>query len=100
MGTIVKFSGAQTIRDCEQASRTLLQALNDHPALLIDCEDVQEADLSFLQLIIATRLAAQRDGKSVGLTSAARGPLLDTLERAGIRPEGEHLFWYEGAPAE
>jgi len=99
MAFIVKFSGSQTIRESEDATQILRQALNDYSALILDCEEIEEADLTFLQVVIAGRRSAQRDGKSFTLTATARGPLLAALDRAGIRPEGEHLFWFEGAAA-
>ncbi len=99
MAFIVKFSGSQTIRESEDAAQILRQALNDYSAILLDCEEIEEADLTFLQLVIAGRRSARRDGKDFSLTATARGPLLAALDRAGIRPEGEHLFWFEGASA-
>ena len=99
MAFIVKFSGAQTIREAEDAAKVLREALNDHSSIALDCEEIEEADLTFLQLVIAGRRSAQRDGKQIGLLATARGPLLAALDRAGIRPEGEHLFWFEGVSA-
>ena len=99
MGFVIRFSGAQTIREAEETARTLHEALRDNPDILIDCDAIEEADLTFLQLVIAARHSARRDGKGFGLAATARGPLLAALDRAGIRPEGEHLFWFEGASA-
>ncbi len=99
MAFIVKFSGPQTIRESEDAAQVLRRALNDHSSLVLDCEEVEEADLTFLQLLIAARRSARRGGKDLVLTTTARGPLLAALDRAGIRPEGEHAFWFEGSPA-
>jgi anti-anti-sigma regulatory factor len=97
MAFIVKFSGSQTIREAESASQVLRQALNDNPDIVLDCEDIEEADLTFLQIVIAGRRSAQRAGRGFSLAATARGPLLAALDRAGIRPEGDHLFWFEGA---
>lgn len=99
MAFIIKFSGSQTIREAEDAVRLLREALGAHPSVILDCEEIEEADLTFLQLVIAGRRSARRDGKQLALTATARGPLLAALDRAGIRPEGEHLFWFEGASA-
>ena len=99
MAFVIKFSGSQTIREAEDAARLLREALNDQPAIVLDCEEIEEADLTFLQLVIASRRSARRDGKQFGLSTTARGPLLAALDRAGIRPEGEHLFWFEGVSA-
>ena len=96
MAFVVKFSGSQTIREAEDVARLLRDALSEHPGVILDCEEIEDVDLTFLQLVIAGRRSARRDGKQFGLTSTARGPLLAALDRAGIRPEGEHLFWFEG----
>ena len=97
MASVVKFSGSQTIRESEETAKVLRQALVDYSSIVLDCDEIEEADLTFLQLVIAGRRSALRDGKSFTLSSIVRGPLLAALDRAGIRPEGEHLFWFEGA---
>jgi hypothetical protein len=99
MAFTVKFSGSQTIREAEDAAHILRKALADHPSLVLDCDEIEEADLTFLQLVIAARRSAQKSGKAFALGATARGPLLAALDRAGIRPEGEHLFWFEGVSA-
>ena len=99
MAFTVKFSGSQTINEAEAVARLLRDALSDHACVILDCEEIEEADLTFLQLVIAGRRSAQRDGRQLALTATARGPLLAALDRAGIRPEGEHLFWFEGVSA-
>ena len=96
MAFIVKLSGSQTIREAELVAQTLREALESHDGILLDCEEIEEADLTFLQLVIAGRRSATAQGKKLGLTATARGPLLAALDSAGIRPEGEQSFWFEG----
>lgn len=94
MTGIVDLSGPQTIREAEATAQILRDALRDNDEILLDCEGIEEADLTFLQLVIAGRKSALGQGKSLGLTTTARGPLLAALDSAGIRPEGDQAFWF------
>ena len=99
MGNFVSFSGSMTIREADGVAKVLRQALEDQPEIILDCDQIEEADLTFLQLVIAARRSAGHVGKGFSLSAPPRGALLAALDRAGIRPEGEHLFWFEGASA-
>jgi anti-anti-sigma regulatory factor len=97
MTFVVRLSGTQTIREAEGTLQALRDALAAESTVTLDCEAVEEADLSFLQLIIAARKSARNSGKILELASPATGPLLAALDSAGIRPEGDFRFWFEGA---
>ena len=74
-------------------------ALEDRPAITVDCSAVTEADVSLVQLILAARASARRAGRSVALAKPAGGALLDTLERGGFLSAARdnapdyHDFW-------
>jgi ABC-type transporter Mla MlaB component len=96
--------GALTIRTAEAVSAKLLDAVNQHSSLSVDCSDVTEVDLSFIQLLIAARVSAQSLQKSVVLGGRPEGALLDTLTRGGYRvaeeaQQGKAVFWFSGAGA-
>lgn len=99
MAVVLRLSEAQTIREIEETTRALRESLDGNEAVLLDCEGIEETDITFLQLVIAARKSAARRGKTLGLTARARGPLLAALDRAGIQPEGEQLFWFEEGKA-
>jgi anti-anti-sigma regulatory factor len=99
MPVTLPLAGAQTIREAENTAQSLRDALTGNDAIILDCGAIEEADLTFLQLVIAARKSARRDGKNLALAATARGPLLAALDKAGIRPDGEHLFWFEGDSA-
>lgn len=99
MAFTVRLPATQTIREAEATAQTLRDALGSQDDVLLDCEEIEEADLTFLQLIIAARKSAVARGKSFGLTATARGPLLAALDCAGIRPDGDQAFWFEGGNA-
>ena len=96
MTFVVRLSGTQTIREAEGTLQALRDALAAESSVALDCEAVEEADLSFLQLVIAARKSARNTGKSLGLAAPATGPLRAALDSAGIRPEGDFRFWFEG----
>ena len=69
------------------------RALEDKPAVIIDCGAVTEADVSLVQLILAARASAQKAGQSVALAQPADGALLDTLRRGGFLAPDHNDFW-------
>jgi anti-anti-sigma regulatory factor len=99
MAIIINFIGSKTIREAEDVAQVLRNALDGESDIVLDCNAIEDVDLTFLQLVIAGRRSAQRAGKGFALAAPARGALLAALDRTGIRPEGEHLFWFEGAAA-
>jgi hypothetical protein len=80
-------------------------ALEQDGPLAIDCAEVSEVDLSFLQLLLAARASAVQRGKTIGLAAPLNAELLDTLTRAGFRAVAEpaigdtETFWMDGDPA-
>lgn len=85
-----------TIRNIGPLADQLRAQFEQDGPISINVSDDAEVDLSFVQLILAARLEAERSGRSLKLSSAASGSLLSTLERGGIlhqaSPE-EIAFW-------
>jgi len=96
MTFVVRLSGAQTIREAEGTLQALRDALAADSSVALDCEGVEEVDLAFLQLVIAASKSARTAGGKLSLTAPAAGPLLAALDSAGIRPDGDFRFWFEG----
>jgi ABC-type transporter Mla MlaB component len=110
MGACLMLEGALTMRTVETVRATLREAIAPLAApLAIDCSAATEIDLTFVQLLVATRVSAQRLGGTVSLAPAPDGALLDTLTRGGFRvacdANGDDAvgkaagFWFEGADA-
>jgi len=90
----VVLEGALTIRTIATTHATLLQALHQHPAVLVDCSAADTVDLSLIQLLLAARVAACQAGKQLGLAAPASGPLLAALHQGGfLPPSGPDPFW-------
>jgi len=91
--------GAATLRTAEAIHARLLEALEGDGPVEVDCGKVTQADLSLVQLLLAVRRSAARDGKAFTLSSPADGPVKDVLARAGLLPEAGETFWLKGRNA-
>lgn len=95
--------GALTTRTAEALCTTLRENIAHNPAVLIDCLAATEVDLSFIQLLVASRVSAAQSGKTVVLSASPDGALLTALTRAGFSVTQEAqsdtapAFWFEGA---
>ncbi len=76
--------GARTVRTADDTHAALLAMTASHAVLEIDCSRVEEADLSFIQLLLAARSGAGRSNRTVRLAQPASGALLDALQRGGF----------------
>jgi anti-anti-sigma regulatory factor len=95
------FDGAQNFRTVEAAYARLREASARHADLDIDCGAVDEADLSFIQLLLATRESARCAGRRIRLTAPAGGVLHETLRRGGFLGANgtDPAFWWRGEQA-
>jgi len=114
-GVRLVLEGALTIGTAETVRATLRAAIERPPDgvatdIAIDCSAAGDIDLTFVQLLIATRISADLLGKTVRLAGSPDGALLNTLTRGGFRivpdrssaghdPAETDGFWFEGANA-
>ncbi|MBB4187801.1 DNA-binding transcriptional ArsR family regulator [Sinorhizobium terangae] len=88
---------ALTIRHGGALRDELLSAFEKAGRLAITVPANAEVDLSFVQLVEATRRYAATLGRAFGLSRPAEGALLSTLERGGfltkMNPE-DREFWF------
>ncbi len=92
----IRLSGAGGIRNIAHYHDLLREALSAGADLALDLGDMEEADLAFIQLIIAARRSAQASGLSLTLSHPAPDPILQTLERGGFigpEPDDRRHFW-------
>jgi anti-anti-sigma regulatory factor len=90
----VKLDGVLTVRTIANTRASLLAALADHPAVLVDCAAAESVDLTFIQLLLAARLSTRQGGKPFSLAAPATGALRAALEQGGfLPPSGADPFW-------
>lgn len=80
----VSFDGEQTVRTVGDAARRLRAALAEGGAVEIDCSGIAEADLCFVQLLLAARKTARRSGQALTLARPVQGALQACLRAGGL----------------
>lgn len=92
----IRLSGVASIRSIGRHHDVLCATLSAGADVALDLGDIEDADLSFIQLIISARRSAQARGLSLTLSSPAPEPILQTLERGGFigpAPDDRRHFW-------
>jgi ABC-type transporter Mla MlaB component len=86
----IVFDGVATIRTIDALHVRLADALCAQDHLQIDVSGLTEVDISFIQLVLAARKSARRDGKRLSLAAPADGVLRDSLILGGfLAPDGQ-----------
>lgn len=80
----VVFQGSMTIQEIDAARLKMVEAISCHSVIDVDCSGVAQADITFVQMLLAARLGTADLGKVIRLTAPAAGPLRETLERSGL----------------
>jgi anti-anti-sigma regulatory factor len=97
--------GSLTLRTVETTRAKLLETMERHQALEIDCSAATEIDLSFIQLLLSARTSAQSAGKTIALAQPLSGVLSDVLQRGGFlgaapgQGTADEAFWLKAARA-
>jgi hypothetical protein len=101
--TAYQIPASVTLRSSAELRDELLARLQPGQSLTLDCDALVEADLSFIQLVLALRKSADRLGMQVSLKEAPSGALSQLLTRSGFLtapagdPEYDDPFWLKGA---
>lgn len=99
------FEGVLTVRNIQTAYDRLSAMIAQHQTIEVDCDGVVEFDLSLMQLLLAAKRGADKDGKSLRLTAPVTGKLRTALDRAGFLGARETesgisaAFWLKGLNA-
>jgi len=91
--------GPLLLRQAEDLRARLLQAVQSHDRLEIDCGGVTEADLSTVQTLLSAGRSARRGGKPVVLRGEPAPALCAALQRAGFPPVADAAgfsHWMQG----
>ena len=92
---VIGFFGAATIRQADDIAERLKQALATSDRIEIDCTEVTEVDVTFMQLILSARKSAEAAGKALTLSAPASGALLDAVTICGAQDGPRANFWLE-----
>jgi len=99
-GSIIRFSDNVTISNISDARDLLVAGLENNSSVTIELDGLEEADLTFVQLIESARRSAAESGLSIQLRQPAQGAVLQVLQRGGfLDPEDRDRtdFWLKGA---
>lgn len=97
--TTIDCSGDMTVNRIEEIHDRLRAGLSAGGPMAVDCRAVAEADVSFIQLLIAARVSALRRGTAFTLIQPLAEPLRSALERGGFTAGTGALnadFWTGG----
>jgi hypothetical protein len=95
----LKMPQALSIRSIASAHGLLLDRLKDTDRLVVKVPKDADADLSFVQLMEASRNFAAQNNKTITLKEPADGQVLQTLRRGGFlsrMDEASRQFWLHG----
>jgi anti-anti-sigma regulatory factor len=86
--------GELTVRTISDTHQKLTSELRNTDSLLIDVREVDDVDLTFVQLIESARRSASKDGKRLAMAAPFPPALRDLLERGGFLGAGDSAsFW-------
>jgi anti-anti-sigma regulatory factor len=95
-GTLA-FSGQCTIEHAAVMKQALTEALERFEDLDLDMTAVESADLSFLQLVVATQAEMGKRGKSLSASRGTPPVVADLADEAGMSLGSyEQCFWKKG----
>jgi hypothetical protein len=87
--------GDADIKSAANIAAGLIQALKDYSRIAIDARAIKAADITTVQSLLAARLSARAQGKSIVLAAPLSEPLATVLKNSGLlSPEQPHRdFW-------
>jgi len=92
----VELSGELTIRGIAEVRERMLEALRSGDAVVAQVAEDAVTDLTFVQLLEATRRSAEAKGQGFALSAPAAGSLLEVLRRGGFLSQTDpaaNQFW-------
>jgi anti-anti-sigma factor len=80
----IKLDGSLDIRDAGELRSKILDALQSHPATVVDAGNVESVDTSIVQILVASVKSAERLGRSLTISTGDGAAVPDTLQRLGF----------------
>lgn len=100
MAHVLEVPSSVTISSSAMFAEQVAHHLEQHESIVLKLDDLNDVDLSFLQIICAARDHANRTDKSFCLAGPAHETVRALLWRAGMldAPSQDDLdFWFDGA---
>jgi len=95
-GTLV-LSGECTIAQAGDMKNAFMKALETYEELDLDMSGIKQADLTLLQLVMATHAELAKKGKSLSATAGTPPIVASLAEEAGLTLGSyEQCFWKKG----
>ncbi len=93
--------GDMTVQRAGELKAALIEALDKANSVVIDLENITDADLSCLQLLCSAHRTALKTNKSVSLSEKAPQFFWDTVKKAGYSCkdpgcDNENCLWIGG----
>lgn len=89
----LQLRGELTIKTAAETHRTLTKACGEAHQIVIDLADCGETDLTLVQMILAARRFAEREGKTLRLSAPLAASLQHDLARGGFLSANDSAFW-------
>jgi anti-anti-sigma regulatory factor len=86
---VVRLDGSLTLNRARDLHAGLQDALGSGNAVILDCAEASDVDVTFIQLLLAARRGADALGKSLSLAQPASGALRLALRRCGLDPAAD-----------
>ncbi|WP_344706021.1 STAS domain-containing protein [Sphingomonas swuensis] len=89
-----------TVSSSPAFAEAVAAELARHEAVVLDLAELEEVDLSFVQIVCAARELAARQAKSLGIAGSFPPAVEQLLRRGGFldKPAAEDIgFWFNGA---
>ena len=98
MTQVIEAPSSVTVRSAGEFAGQLLAAVQTGGDIDMDIAALEDVDLSFIQLVLATRTHLEQEGARLGLVQPAGPALAALLDRAGFGdPRPADLdFWFHG----
>jgi hypothetical protein len=97
--TTLTLPASLSIRGIAAVHDTLQKSLAGHDNIVVEIPADAQADLSFIQLMEASRISAAAQGKTITLKSPVDAGVKETLLRGGFltdMDQASRLFWLHG----
>ena len=81
---VLAVAGKCTVENAAALRQALLEAASDSPALTLDISGVEEADITFLQLLLAAAVTQEQNGGALGRHGPVSQAALSAARVAGF----------------